>query len=206
MNGVPATAFVDLGSECSLISKRLIDKLPVTPRVTLLEEPVSLSLVNNELIPVEEQCTVHVTIDGIRHSLTYFIVNQCTSSTDIIIGQNFTEGPEIAYCIKNGMISFQQRNEEYAVGIISHMDSERLKKLLSESKSASGTIGKTNTVKLHIRLTSGIPITSRPYRIPEADRALVRDIIQDLLEKKIICESSSPYCSPVLLTDKKNRQ
>lgn len=64
-------------------------------------------------------------------------------------------------------------------------------------------MGKARDFELEIELESKKPVCFRPYRLPEPDRMLLRSIIDQLLEHKIIQESKSAYASPVLLIDKK---
>lgn len=66
------------------------------------------------------------------------------------------------------------------------------------------SLGKAHWVTLSIELTTSKPVTHRPYRCPEKDKAEFRRIIEDLLDAKIIQESKSPYSSPALLVNKKD--
>lgn len=65
-------------------------------------------------------------------------------------------------------------------------------------------IGRTSEVKHHIQLTNDTPFRQKSRRIPPADFADAREHIQELLQKEIIRESSSPYASPIVLVRKKN--
>lgn len=65
-------------------------------------------------------------------------------------------------------------------------------------------IGCTSAVKHKINLTDDTPFRQPCRRIPPADFQDARDHIQDLLEKGVIRESSSPYASPIVLVRKKN--
>lgn len=68
----------------------------------------------------------------------------------------------------------------------------------------SGTA--TTTVKtgeMCIRLNSDVPVCYRPYKMSYDEKLRVRNIINDLLENKIIRKSQSAYASPVLLVKRK---
>lgn len=67
-------------------------------------------------------------------------------------------------------------------------------------------LGRTDAISLSIRCTSDIPVVYRPYRLAEAEKRTLRDLIQELLDNNIIRESNSPYASPILLVKKKDRR
>ncbi len=50
------------------------------------------------------------------------------------------------------------------------------------------------------------PIATRPYRIPEAQKEVMRDCVEEMLKHNVIEPSNSPWCSPVLLVPKPNGQ
>lgn len=64
-------------------------------------------------------------------------------------------------------------------------------------------LGKTNTVKLVIKYVTEEPVVYQPYRMPAAEKHIVRDMIQELLDNTIIQESQSAYANPILLIKKK---
>lgn len=70
-----------------------------------------------------------------------------------------------------------------------------------QSYFAHGTknLGKTDILKMSIKLTDDKPVVYRPYRLAHSERKVVREIVNDLLKNKIIRESDSPYASPILL-------
>lgn len=53
-----------------------------------------------------------------------------------------------------------------------------------------------------IRTTTETPIFQRPYRIPEAKQAAVKDAIEEMLKQRQIQPSNSPWSSPVVLVNK----
>nr|CAI5841376.1 unnamed protein product [Callosobruchus analis] len=59
-------------------------------------------------------------------------------------------------------------------------------------------------VEMDIKLTTDIPVVSKPYRMAESEKCKLRAIIAELLEAGIIRESHSSYASPALLVSKKN--
>lgn len=65
-------------------------------------------------------------------------------------------------------------------------------------------LGKTDVIKMSIHLSDNTPVVYRPYRLSYNERKVVKGMIDDLLENKIVRESDSPYSSPILLVKKKN--
>ncbi|XP_046972455.1 uncharacterized protein LOC124539202 [Vanessa cardui] len=69
--------------------------------------------------------------------------------------------------------------------------------------SIRGPEGFTNLTEMTIELDDAEPVVYRPYRMSYADRTLVRNMIQEMVDHGIIRESNSPYASPILLVQKK---
>ena len=60
-------------------------------------------------------------------------------------------------------------------------------------------------IEFLIELLPGIgPISKRPYRMPAKDLVEIKKQIKELLDKRYIRPSSSPWESPVLLVEKKD--
>lgn len=64
-------------------------------------------------------------------------------------------------------------------------------------------LGFTTAGEVVIELKDTEPVVYRPYRMSYGERALVRDMVQEMLEAGILRESSSPYASPIVLVKKK---
>lgn len=67
-----------------------------------------------------------------------------------------------------------------------------------------GDIGKTNLLKHNIQTGDAKPVKQRPRRIPLRLREEVEEQKQQMLKDGIIEESSSPWCSPIVLAKKKD--
>ena len=63
--------------------------------------------------------------------------------------------------------------------------------------------GTTQTSTYRIPLVDKIPVRSPARPIPQSYRAEVRRQIAEMLEREIITESSSPYCSPAVFVKKR---
>lgn len=69
----------------------------------------------------------------------------------------------------------------------------------------AGDIGDTDLVEHHIDTVEATPIKQRPRRIPVKIREQVEADKTQMLKNGIIEESTSPWCSPVVLVRKKDR-
>lgn len=65
-------------------------------------------------------------------------------------------------------------------------------------------LGATNISEMHIRLQDNSPVSYKPYRLAHSERAVVRNLVNELLDSKIIQESDSSYASPIVLVKKNN--
>lgn len=68
----------------------------------------------------------------------------------------------------------------------------------------SGDIGETDLIEHHIDTGEAVPIRQRPRRVPVKVREQVEKQKAQMLKDGIIEESSSPWCSPVVLVRKKD--
>jgi hypothetical protein len=65
-------------------------------------------------------------------------------------------------------------------------------------------LSSTNATRHLITLVPGtMPINTRPYRLPEAQKAEIERQVVKLLDEGIIEESNSPWNSPLLVVPKK---
>ena len=64
--------------------------------------------------------------------------------------------------------------------------------------------GTTDLAQHHIKLTSDVPVRSRPYPVPYSMRESLKKDITDMIKMGVIRESDSPYASPVVVVKKKN--
>ncbi|KAI5617023.1 hypothetical protein C0J50_23276 [Silurus asotus] len=62
--------------------------------------------------------------------------------------------------------------------------------------------GRTNLIEHHIETSPGIVVRSRPYRLPEHRKNVVREELQAMLDMGVVEESHSDWSSPVVLVPK----
>lgn len=91
---------------------------------------------------------------------------------------------------------------------VAEKDKLRLLALLNEYRDCFALsvdeLGLTPITEMHIKLTDDSPVSYKPYRLPFAERKIVRDMIDNLLANDIVRESNSPFASPIVLVRKKN--
>ena len=92
---------------------------------------------------------------------------------------------------------------------LSEQQTEQLKELLLEYHEifvdGKGIIGRTNLVKHKIDTGNAVPIRQRPRPIPIHLREEVDLAMEDMIIKDLIEPSDSPWCSPIVLVRKKDK-
>ena len=68
----------------------------------------------------------------------------------------------------------------------------------------ANTPGRTNLVQHHISAGDATPIQQKPYRVPYAQRDLVKQELDRMLQANVIRPSTSPWASPIVLVPKKD--
>nr|XP_054598745.1 uncharacterized protein LOC129163840 [Nothobranchius furzeri] len=88
-----------------------------------------------------------------------------------------------------------------------HLDDFGKKQLLYQLQNnkhiCTNSLGRTNLLTHKIFLTHNVPIKQKPYRVSPFKLQVIKEHVQEMLEKDIIEPSTSPYASPVVLVPKK---
>lgn len=92
LNDSPKTAFIDFGSECTLITHSTASSLDLL--ISKTELPVLKGFAAGALKPVGK-VTVEVSIDFVTATIEAFVVPDIFLETDMLIGQNLTELPKV---------------------------------------------------------------------------------------------------------------
>ncbi|KAL7831377.1 hypothetical protein SRHO_G00308800 [Serrasalmus rhombeus] len=79
-----------------------------------------------------------------------------------------------------------------------------LRKYRGVFSSHEGDLGCVNFISHQIPLLDNVPVRQRHRRIPPTEYEVVKAHINQLLETRVIRESSSPYASPIVLVKKKD--
>lgn len=211
ISGNKCSAFVDFGSECSIIKQSVANKFNF--KIHDIGEPVTLSGFLGTGTTVTQYVSEQIKIDEVDSVIQFYVMNNLDFKFDILIGSNFTENPDIVYYKIDNLLHFKKKQHFQNINHGQDMTTNDLNSLyellqsfescMIESKS---TIGKAHNVSLSIELTTNKPICRRPYRATEKDKLIFRELVQELLDANIIRESKSAYSSPALLVDKKGNE
>lgn len=92
VNGIPFEAFIDLGSECSMIRSSEFGKVS---KHFETEQLPTLRGFGNSVVQVLGKHEVTISIDGVRAQTELLIVPDSAMHVPLMIGQSFTEQPHI---------------------------------------------------------------------------------------------------------------
>ena len=67
----------------------------------------------------------------------------------------------------------------------------------------SSDLGRTNVVRHKIGTQGATPIRQPPQRLPFHQRELVKKLLDDMLERKIVELATGPWSSPIVLVTKR---
>lgn len=81
----------------------------------------------------------------------------------------------------------------------------KLKQLLAgHSRCFDSKKGRTHLAEHRIETGDARPIHSAPYRVSEAERRVIRQKVEDMMNEEVVVPAFSPWSSPVVLIKKKN--
>ena len=93
-------------------------------------------------------------------------------------------------------------------GEFTESQKERFVALLSQFSdvlaASSDDLGRTNILSHKIDTRNASPIRQQARRIPLPQRQKVQELLQDMMQKRVISPSKSPWASPVVLVKKKD--
>ena len=88
---------------------------------------------------------------------------------------------------------------------LSKEQQEDIRKMLKRRKELFTDLpGRAGVIRHSLTLTDDKPIRSKPYPLPYAKRANLKEEIDKMLKAEIIRESNSPYASPIVIVSKKD--
>lgn len=104
MNGIPFSAFIDLGNDCSLIRHRDFQKIgkPMTPCSVILN-----GFAGNSCESLEK-CQLDVTVDDVCNSIDVIIVQNETMNYPVIYGKNFIDRPGVKLTKEYGSLLIER--------------------------------------------------------------------------------------------------
>lgn len=219
IQGIPVDVLIDSGAlNVSLISSAILKHFSCQRKPT---HCILRGISESEII-ARELVTLTVEFSNISLDIDLVVVPASCMNTNIIIGTDVLN--------RDGITFVRTKNAQYLTHtpltdqvkkinsiqstvpskINTPLQGDDLTSLLStidefSSFLISGTATTTvKTGKMHINLTSDVPVAYHPYRLSYQEKLKVREIVKDLLDKNIIRESDSEYASPIILVKKKD--
>lgn len=224
IKGNPVEAFVDLGSDRTIMGEGVAKNLQLTvnDHVSVLK-----GFAGGECRTIGE-ANESIQVDGFTNKVSILIVPDGTMKYELLVGDDFfnKEGVSVLKTVES--LTIQQK--ESAVLTVQADEGRSGKKpltlsdLVVEPSVSSGMaarlvdlvnqyrhcfamelneIGFTDIETMHIVMKEEKIIRHVPYRVAYGQRKYLRDEISALLENDIIEESTSEYASPVVLVPKR---
>ncbi|XP_029169579.1 uncharacterized protein LOC114939432 [Nylanderia fulva] len=215
-------AMIDSGSPISLVRD---DVVPCEARCdTANEQP--FCGINGSRLEIDGAFFGQLEVGGVRVGMKFYVVPRKTMAFDVLLERDFLNCPrlhvtigdtfEIAGTEEKSAINSLMRVDcggdsidpcdelkinpavggEVAARICGAYKAHYINKMRIEENAPD--------YKMIIALKNKQPISSRSRRLSFADKELLREILDDLLERSIIQPSSSPYASPIVLVRKKD--
>lgn len=223
-------AMIDSGSPISLIKDNFV---PAHIRMPIIKQQ-SFFGINGAKLEVLGTFEDVVEINDIELKMNFFVVPNTTITCAALLGRNlsnFTSSPLIEITMGGKFsvsradsrtvdssdfskqifhISYVDRPLSIAEAIninpqIDFKIKERVEKLYNnENIIDTGIASPQKEIEMNINLTHDRPISFRPRRLSFADKEKLKQILDKLLQEKIIRSSNSPYAFPIVLVRKRD--
>ncbi|XP_053968978.1 uncharacterized protein LOC128870388 [Anastrepha ludens] len=203
VNGIETLAFVDPGSSRTLIRKTFARKIgDVREQLTILKGFADGQYASTEIV------SAIIEIDGNNNPTIMPVIDDDFLCESVLLGRDVLCRAGNRLVIEQDQCRIEDINKIDVTNDLSVIDRQSLQQLLTQHADVFARnlseIGKCDVAKMSIELNINIPICLKPYRIPFAKRAIVSEIVSELLSNNIIRPSESSYAAPVVLVEKKN--
>lgn len=226
--GFYVEALIDSGSKINIVKKSIYETFFKNNEVSNTVDHARYGGLNNSPLIILGFVEIKIKVNLLAHDtfkVRFAIVPDSTMSYEAILGRDFITQPGLIISLTSEvkMSYVEPGNNMFIIDIEDDInDKERsiegtydigdevpymAKTQLTEIIDAYVNNDKeTETIdyEMKIEVTSDVPFTYAPRRLSYFERRQVCDIVDDLLERKIIRPSNSPYSSPIVLTKKKN--
>ncbi|XP_036334802.1 uncharacterized protein LOC118745459 [Rhagoletis pomonella] len=212
----PYTAFVDTGSQCSIIRESVAERIKAERRKCC----VKIKGICGGVRILNEAIIVDIIIDEAVITAQVYIADDNLVQQDVLLGQDVIVNANVTMKIDSGRTIFENKQliQQPVISnckfskLLSNFsnEAERVKTqgLLENFAEVFSTgldgIGKTDVVEASIELESSQTVAQVPYRIPEPKRSIVNSMIDELLQHDIVTKSTSEYASPVVVIKKQS--
>ncbi|XP_039313505.1 uncharacterized protein LOC120359576 [Solenopsis invicta] len=220
-------AMIDSGSPISLIKG---DFVPTHARAPFVKQQ-SFFGINGTKLEILGTFEDVIEVNNIELKINFFVVPDTAMACAALLGRDFTSSPVIEITLGE-KFSVSRANSRTAdspdfskqiltISYVDHPSSvaeaininpqidfktkERIEKLYhSKNIIDTGVANPQKEIEMSINLTHDRPISFRPRRLSFADKEKLRQILDKLLQEKIIRPSNSPYAFPIVLVRKKD--
>lgn len=221
-------ALIDTGSPVNLVKKSVFEKFGQNLKLLKVKENVKLTGVNDSTIKVYGKVYDQISLREIGDEffdVKLLVVDDRTMTYELILGREFFNDNNLKLCYQNGEFSFERaenniRNLERVLPINAieennyldivrgnlddNLSLEYINKLLSLLQEVEQTevekVKDNYQVRVHLKDHSFFRYA--PRRMSVMERKQLDEITDDLLKRKIIKYSISPYCARVVLVTK----
>ena len=219
INDHKINGLIDTASVCTILRSSLVTRFELSTRTTTT---VALRGFSGHLVHTDKIAHIKLRVQDVTADVDALVVPNEYLTRDIIVGRDFLDQDHIVMIKKQHQLLFktitntadvfvivdeEEPNGEFDFGDITAKERQDSMKLLEEygdriTKSLQN-LGKTNTAYLAIRCMTDAPVTYHPYRMAETEKAVLREMIKELLDNQIIRDSHSLYASPIILIKKR---
>ncbi|XP_053968466.1 uncharacterized protein LOC128869895 [Anastrepha ludens] len=205
LNGDQYSAFIDTGSDTSLISE---SKVPTNAEKKVCVR--KLEGFGGASVESKEEIEVNLVIEGIALNTKLQIVPDEFMPYDLFIGRDVLCQKDCSLVIQSGNMQIQ-KNTANGFNVDVSLSKDEMHEVLHLLEKYDdcfaedlGKLGRCKTTTMEILVSTEKPITGRQYQVPFIQRPVLSTIIDDLLKHNIIRQSSSPYAAPVVIVKKSN--
>ncbi|XP_046417446.1 uncharacterized protein LOC124178255 [Neodiprion fabricii] len=212
-DGKVLTFIFDSGSDCSLVTESLAERLPGKRQVVCMR----LRGLGNGYVDCREMISVCAELNSINVEIDLYVVPDESLSTKIILGKELLANG-ISDTLDGTIVKFAKLHKFVGACVATtNFDTvdcdveemrESLLKLLrlhAEHMSVDTPRIRVTSGSFEIRLKDENKIVQRrPYKLGILERESVRHMVNKMLEAGIVRESRSPFSSPIILVKKKD--
>lgn len=222
---VPLKALKDTGSLVSLIRESTYKKCYAHKELFRIKNSINLKGINDSPVKILDKIHDQIILESLSSSwfdIEFIVVDDSTMKYDLLIGKKFFIESRLKLSYQNGVYKFhdameldEEINYIFAINVmeertkydivtenlnqeITFADRNKLLKTIERADSIEvEKIEDGYCVRIYLKDESLFRCT--PRRMSALERKELDEIIDDLLSRKIIQPSVSPYCSHVVL-------
>lgn len=223
--GQIASALVDTGASCSIISADLFNKIRDIKGVVVGKPHPSLSTATTASslqLALSHYVSLHFKVSYLSWTRKFYIAQQLP--VDIILGLDFLDFTKAVINVAKGTIVFPyatplvltlgtpqnnstELSEPKAPTIGTNLDSNQkyqIQQLIAQfPDTITKKLGRTDLIEYRINIKPDLQVRCRPYQFSPPKTEIMRKHIDDLLKQGVIRESTSNFSSPAFTVPKK---